>query len=222
MSLNQIFRRALLILPLIFASFLAVAMVYVRLEYSGQWRYIFLVWNLFLAWLPFVFAVLAYRFARHYWLVLPFGFLWLLFLPNAPYMITDLLHLQPLPQVPLWYDVIMIFTFALTGLLLGFLSLYLMQTLVVRRFGPTVGWLFVFATLGLSGLGVYIGRFLRWNSWDLFTDPFYLMQHLIHALLVPLNITAAVIALLLSALFILAYGAFFTIPNLAIEMQREP
>lgn len=207
-----------IVLALLLASGLSVAMLAVRILYSDHLTYIFLVWNLVLAWLPFALALLAYQVRQRTWLMLPLSGLWLLFLPNAPYLITDIMHLRNSSTVPGWYDAIMLFSFALTGLLLGFLSLYLMQSLVVRRFGWRLGWLFVAVMSGLSSLGVYMGRFLRWNSWDIFTDP----VSLFHSLLAPeLFLQAFVVTVLLSLISIFAYVIMVSMPRLSLELVRD-
>ena len=203
---------------LLLASALPIAMLVVRILYTDHITYIFLAWNLFLAWMPFSFALLAHQFSQRIWLLLPLSGMWLLFLPNAPYLITDLMHLDYSSIVPTWYDAIMMFSFALTGLLLGFLSLCLMQSLVVRRFGWRLGWLFAWLVLGLSGLGVYIGRFLRWNSWDIFTSPLTLFNTLLNP---ELFLKAFVVTALLSLLFIFAYVIMVSIPRLSLELIRD-
>lgn len=168
----------LIFLALIFASTVSVLMVFIRLEYSGHYSFFFLIWNLILAWLPFWFALAARRYRAKLPFLIIWGGLWLLFFPNAPYIITDLIHIYPRHGVPVWYDALMIFSFALTGLFLGIVSLAMMHALVVQRLGRKMGWLFVASVLVLSSFGVYIGRFLRWNSWDLFSNPFLLFQDL--------------------------------------------
>ena len=140
------------VIALSLASGLSLSMLLVRIIYTQHLTYIFLAWNLFLAWLPFAFALLAYELREHTWLSWPLSGLWLLFLPNAPYLITDLMHLHYSSIVPVWYDAIMMFSFALTGLLLGFLSLYVMQSLVVRRFGWRLGWLVHVGSERLGGI----------------------------------------------------------------------
>ena len=208
--------KSLIFLSLLFASIVSTGMVVVRISYSGQERYTFLVWNLFLAWLPFIFSWLTYRFHRKQFLCALFGCLWLLFFPNSPYLVTDLIHIEQLGNVPLWYDAFMIFSFALTGLFLGFLSLYLMQALVVRRFGESLSWLFVLSALALSSFGVYIGRFLRWNSWDVFVQPVTLLHDIAYSLVNPsLLLKTAVISLLLTAVFACAYVILFSLPQLS-------
>ncbi|MEW5989426.1 MAG: DUF1361 domain-containing protein [Chloroflexota bacterium] len=185
------------------ASAASTSMVIVRYAFSGQAVYRFLVWNLFLAWLPFCLALAAFRHRRRPLIALGLGFLWLLFFPNAPYIVTDVIHLKPLGHVPLWYDGLMIFSFALTGLLLGFISLAVMQGLVSQQYGRLVGWLFVLFSLGLGSVGVYIGRFLRWNSWDVFFNPLQILYDLLDVLLNPtahrsLYLVSAVLGVILT------------------------
>ena len=130
-------RRALTIPALLAASALCVATVVVREHHTGSDFYRFLVWNLVLAWVPFVLALAAYASARRGASAasVAFGVLWLLFFPNAPYLLTDFIHLQESPTTPLWYDALMLASFAWTGLVLGYASLYLMQMIWERAVG---------------------------------------------------------------------------------------
>jgi uncharacterized membrane protein len=169
-------RQVAVVASLAFATSLCTVMLIVRALYDGRLGYFGLQWNLFLAWLPMLGALVAYnlgkRYGRRAWpLILPFLGLWLLFFPNAPYLLTDFIHLGPAGDVPLWYDLILVITYALTGVFLGLVSLYLMQSLVRRAFGVLKSWIFTLAVLALTGFGVYLGRFPRFNSWDLLTDP---------------------------------------------------
>ena len=163
---------------LLLASGVAVGMLLIRAYFDTGWRYFFLLWNLLLAWLPIGFALLAERWHKQWWLGMPATILWLLFFPNAPYLVTDLMHLQWINGAPIWYDALMIFSFALTGLLLGFVSLSWMQRLVQEKWGMVASWLFAIGSLTAGSFGIYIGRFLRWNSWDLFFHPFSLLANL--------------------------------------------
>jgi uncharacterized membrane protein len=158
------------------ASLVCVLLVAARIAYSDTGRYTSLVWNLFLAWIPFVLAYLAYALSLRkllLYLVLPVtAFLWLIFFPNAPYILTDLHHLaKESTSAPLWYDVIILVWFSWTGLLLGLVSLYLMHDIVQRTFGRLIGWAFILIVSVVSSFGVYLGRFVRFNSWDLLNDP---------------------------------------------------
>src|SRR6202142_2821960 len=158
------------------ASLVCIILVAARIIYSGSNQYINLIWNLFLAWIPFVLAYLAYIFSWRrslMYLVIPsFAFLWLIFFPNAPYILTDFQHLaQESSQVPLWYDVILLIWFSWTGMLLGIVSLNLMQEIIKRQISRWVGWAFVFIVSVFSGVGLYLGRFIRLNSWDVLQNP---------------------------------------------------
>jgi len=206
-------RRGLTIAALLAASALCVATVAVREHHSGSDFYRFLVWNLVLAWVPLVFALAAYAGARRGASVASFvfGVLWLLFFPNAPYLLTDFIHLQETPTTPLWYDALMLASFAWTGLLLGYASLYLMQMIWERAVGA-LSWLGVVAVLALASFGVYVGRFLRFNSWDALVRPRRLAQ-VIHANLEnPLQhprLIASLVALTASLTigYLIVYGA---------------
>jgi uncharacterized membrane protein len=158
------------------ATVFSVAIWRVRADYTGSGRYGFLIWNLFLAWIPFIISYFTYTLThRRRWLyiVIPVAaFFWLIFFPNAPYILTDFQHLANRPaDLPVWYDVMMLIWFAFTGLLLGMVSLFLMQEIIRREFGRWPGWAFVALVTGLSSAGVYMGRFLRWNSWDILLNP---------------------------------------------------
>lgn len=105
-----------------------------------------------------------------------FFFVWLLFLPNAPYILTDLIHLGRHPNVPVWYDLAMLVFCAGAGVMLGYLSLLEVHNLMDGKFGKTTGWAVACGSLMLSGFGVYLGRFLRWNSWNAVTNPLRLAK----------------------------------------------
>jgi uncharacterized membrane protein len=96
---------------------------------------------------------------------------WLLFFPNAPYILTDLIHLTTRAYGPFWVDMVLILLCGFIGLVLGFVSLFLMQGVVTRLWGRVGSWLFVAAVAALSGFGIYVGRFLRFNSWDVIFKP---------------------------------------------------
>ena len=154
-----------------------IALVAARVAYTDSTRHTSLIWNLFLAWIPFILSYLAHALSwKRMWVYLGIpvvAFLWLLFFPNAPYMLTDLQDLArgTGKEAPLWYDVIIVVWCSWTGTLLGVISLYLMQDIISRTFNRWLGWGFVFVISGLSSFGIYIGRFVRLNSWDILQNP---------------------------------------------------
>jgi uncharacterized membrane protein len=166
------------------------ALLLFRFARSGSLALGFLGWNLFLAAVP---AVAAWLFARAMgkesstiekigWFVV-----WLVFLPNAPYIITDFVHLTPRPGIPFWYDTALLVSCAGTGLLLGYTSIADVQLVVARKFSALMGWLSVIAAVLLSGFGIYLGRFLRWNSWDTITSSRQLSLEITDRLMNPLS-----------------------------------
>jgi uncharacterized membrane protein len=167
-------------LAMIFATFLCSALVLTRTLAAetlrqGLMNHGYLVWNLFLAWLPLVFALLACEERnggkKRNWRFLGFAAGWLLFAPNAPYIFTDLVHISLMFTRHYWVDLAVILACALTGLMLWFVSLYLMQDIVAKKYGSATGWGFVATMAGLSSFGIYLGRFARFNSWDIVTKP---------------------------------------------------
>src|SRR5207245_983978 len=102
--------------------------------------------------------------------------LWLLFLPNAPYLLTDFIHLRQWDRMALWFDAVMIGSFGATGLLLGLTSLLIVHAIVTRHLGHVFGWLFAASSLALSAFGIYLGRFGRFNSWDTLFRPGSLLE----------------------------------------------
>ncbi len=157
---------------LVMTSALCACMLVVRAMIYRNFGYWFLGWNLLLAWVPLLAAagavlILDGRSRARPWLALPVLLVWLAFLPNAPYLITDIFHWQRQANWQGWFELLMFVTFAWTGCMLGFASLQLVQQSVGARFGTVAGWLLVLVTSAASGVGVYLGRFLRFNSWDL-------------------------------------------------------
>jgi uncharacterized membrane protein len=156
-----------------------IGLIAFRVHRSGTGYYVFLVWNLFLAGVPLCLstALRALNQMRGWRTlqILCFAF-WLLFLPNAPYILTDLQHLQSPTTMPAWYDIAILVSCAGTGLLLGYLSLIDVQQVITRKFGVACGWLLAFSSLVLTGFALFLGRFLRWNSWDVLVSPGRFLQ----------------------------------------------
>jgi len=207
-------RSVLVLVALLGASVLCIGLLEVRIRETGDDYYRFLVWNLFLAWVPLAFAVPAYFRARRGIgpLVVLLLILWLLFFPNAPYLLTDFIHLQEGPA-PLWYDALMLSAFAWTALLTGFASLYLVQLILRTAFGAVIAWLCVLVVLALSSFGVYIGRFIRFNSWDAVLHPRNVVE-VVHARIIaePPEMAQALAGL--TAFLGVAYLVVYSLANL--------
>ena len=203
------YRESLLLgAVLVVSSVVALGVLALRIAYTGAAGYSFMVWNLFLAWIPLWLAVAIAAVARGgrraYGLVAGLGMVWLLFFPNAPYLLTEFIHLDadyavrerpvrllagvsPGKAAPAWYDAALILMFAWNGLLLAFVSLHLVQRVVRRIAGTAWSWAAAVAVLGLSAFGMSLGRFERWNSWDLLMQPTALLADVMGRVLNPVD-----------------------------------
>ncbi len=203
------------------SSVSSILLVGARVAYSDSGRYTQMIWNLFLAWIPFVLAYLSYALSWKkpllYFIIPVFSILWLIFFPNAPYLITDLQELGGgFGEAPVWYDIMLQFWFSWTGLLLGVVSLYLMQQIVKNIFGKFVGWVFVFTVSVLSSIGVYLGRFLRFNSWDIWQNPIEVLSDSLKLLLAMRPRTIGFVGLF-TVFFVLVYLTLYAFGHLLQE-----
>lgn len=166
----------------------ALVLLFFRMKLTHSPFYLFLVWNLFLAGVPYLITQLLQRSPqlRAIKIVAFLGFTsWLLFLPNSPYIITDLVHLTIDYSSLMWLDLFLVFVFAFNGLLLGLLSMLDMFSIISERYGKRVAQYTLFKVCLLSGYGIYLGRFLRFNSWDITTKPGNLFFQIIESLQEP-------------------------------------
>jgi uncharacterized membrane protein len=164
-------RRTLLALALATAT--ALGLVLVRMAVVGSRGYGFLGWNLFLAWVPLGLSHLAWRWRTAHAGLFALALVgWLVFFPNAPYIVTDLMHLRTTRGAPLWLDGLVVGSAAVAGLFVGLVSLRLVHDAWVTRWGrPRLAWVAAALACYLAALGVYLGRFMRWNTWDLVRKP---------------------------------------------------
>jgi uncharacterized membrane protein len=218
--------RLLVLAALGGASALSLGLELVRELHYGTADFRFLVWNLILAWVPLVFALVVYDGYRHGARLLrlaPALALWLLFLPNAPYIVTDFVHLSADTQASLWLDGVELSAFAWTGMLLGFVSLYLVHAVLRHRLGELAGWGAVLAALALASVGVYLGRVKRWNSWDVLTQPGTKLAELESHLGDPTALAKAFsITIGVTALLVAAYLVFYVLMGARIEPGPVP
>ena len=193
-------------------------LVAVRIGVTGSPFGLFLGWNLVLAAVPLVASTALVRLdgrgGRPGGLV-ALGAVWLLFLPNAPYILTDLVHLRPRGAVPFWYDLALLLSAAGTGLLAGYVSLADVQAVVARRLGAAAAWAAAVAVLFLSAFGVYLGRELRWNSWDVVTAPDVLLVDIASRVLDPFGDLDTVV-------LTVVFGSMLTLGYVALRAVAEP
>ena len=214
-------RRLAVVASLAGLSLFVVGMLAVRMLYTATSVHSWLAWNLFLAWVPFVLALLFYDGQRRGMrapALAVLGALWLAFFPNAPYLITDLKHLGHGAQVPVLYDVLLLSAAAWLGLLLGLSSLFLVHAIARRLVGALDAWALVVAVLALSSFGIYLGRVQRWNSWDVVVHPQSLALQIGGGLLHPLNHPRPLgLTVLLTSFLLVSYLVLYSFARLSPE-----
>lgn len=200
----------------IFFVFIAL-LIAVRIIYSGRLNYLFLVWNLFLAWLPFMISTgfkLLHR-KTMLWKKITLLSTWLIFFPNALYIITDLIHLEQDTNIPKWFDAILIFTSSVVGLIMAFISLFRAEAFLLKQFENVTVNKMIPAILFLGSFGVYLGRFLRWNSWDIVKDPLGLAAEIGERFIFPLQHTRTWgVTFILTTFFYLLYLLIKKMPDM--------
>jgi uncharacterized membrane protein len=150
----------------------SIALLHLRFEWAQSPSFAYLYWNLALAWVPYLFSLAALcPSCRRSWTSVPLAGVTLLFLPNAPYLVTDFVHLRDRADFPEFADALMLLTFAATGWFLGLMSLHIWRRIVETQLGSSTSRVFLVLAAFATGFGVYLGRFLRWNSWDPVREP---------------------------------------------------
>ncbi len=161
-----------------------------RIYITGDITFLFLVWNLFLAFIPFAITQwLSFnsRVTESKVKLAAILFLWLLFIPNSFYILTDLFHLDNFDTAPKWFDLLLIFSFAWNGIVLGIVSIRSIEMILEKITGRGFSLFIVFTVMWLNAFGIYIGRYLRFNSWDVIAQPFSLFKEMFEVLFHPLE-----------------------------------
>ena len=236
---------------LLIFSIMSVILVIIRIQYSNSIYYLFMIWNLILAWIPLGLSfainaiiernrplendiqtenkkkqnkeelrskkIISSKISKTPFkviIVIILFIIWLLFFPNTLYIVTDLFHLNTsyYVEVPRWYDLILLMSFVWSGLLLGFMSLNMIHTIIHRYKGRIWGWISVALIILVSSLGIYIGRYERWNSWDVFLSPQELFVDIFTKILNPLTYPGIYgVTIVFSVFFFMSYLIYLNI-----------
>ncbi|UAB75831.1 DUF1361 domain-containing protein [Mesoflavibacter sp. SCSIO 43206] len=196
----------------IFSTFIGLSVfslfiLMIRMKLTGSYYYLFLVWNLFLAFIPFAISTyLSFQQKLNNITIIIISMVWLLFLPNAPYIVTDLFHLQYSHPNRIWLDVLTISAFAVTGMYFFYQSLLTMETIFKKKFGKTTSTYITPLLIVLVAFGVYLGRYLRFNSWEIISQPLSIFESITSIIFNP---KTHYNALLFTALFALFLAVFY-------------
>ncbi len=160
----------------------AILFVAFRIWYTTSNAYSMLLWNLFLALIPYgvsQWLQLRPALASNKTLFVFFFAVWLAFVPNTFYLATDMYHLGEVSGISLWYDLIMLILFAWIGIYVGFVSMLQMESLTICYWGQFWKRAFMPIMIVLNAIGIYLGRVLRFNSWDVIHEPMQLVGALV-------------------------------------------
>lgn len=198
----------------VFLIFIA-GLILARIAYSGNIRYVSMCWNIFLAWIPYILSCYFYDYqAKATWKQLFLFASWLLFFPNALYIVTDLIHLEEATHVPLWYDAVLLFASSFIGIMMAFVSLHKAEYLLNRFFSKQVVAASIPLILFLASFGVYLGRFQRWNSWDVIHNPVGLGLDIFNRFVSPVDhMKTWAITIIFTVLYSLLYFLIRIIPQ---------
>jgi uncharacterized membrane protein len=175
-------------LMLFLTSFMGCLMIFIRKFIIGEAWYSFLIWNLFLSWIPYILSVVLYivfykkRIKIKKILFFLLGIMWIVFYPNSPYMVTDFIHIKNFDSVLMWYDFIVFSLFIFTSFFMGFISLFIVFKILKNIYNSYISFLIIFAILFLTSYGIYLGRVTRRNSWDLIFNYKILIQTIIDSI----------------------------------------
>lgn len=190
-------------------SFVAILINIARLDMWGTTNLLYLIWNLFLAWIPYFISA---SFIKPEMKKSSFALLfmvWILFLPNAPYLVTDVLHIAKSTPAFIWYDSLVFFLFGWIGLMLGLISMMHIHGYLKNIFNKTWSEFSMFFVCLVSSLGIYLGRFERWNSWDVVADPFKIIKHSTRISSEVVHTKTGIIFILVFTIFLYAVYRFF-------------
>ena len=206
-------RRIAVVGSLALLSLFTLAMLAFRVAYTRTGDHTWIAWNLVLAWVPFALALVIYERAPSAprMQLAGLGALWLLFFPNAPYILTDLKHIGVGGKVPILYDVLLLSAAAWTGLLLGLTSLFLIHAVARRLLGASNAWALVVGVLTVSSFGIYLGRVQRWNSWDVFLRPGALLGDVLESF----HVRPIALTVLLTSFLFVSYLVFYSFARLS-------
>ncbi len=207
---------------LVFSSLISIGLFVGGAFQNGNLTYSYMFWNLFLAWLPLILVVSLLRFIKtrrwSSWPGIGLSLLWLIFLPNSFYMVSDLIHLQDEPRADVLFDAVMLTSFVINGLILGYISLYLFHLQLKRRLPATTARNMVGIILLLCSFAIYLGRELRWNTWDVIFNPAGILFDISDRIVKPA--TYPEMFVVTGIFFVLLAGLYYVLWNIVGVVRR--
>lgn len=216
-----------LLVTLSASMLVSVLLLVVRMIVAGNTRFMFMIWNLFLAWLPVLFA-LGFRlnlkkYRLQSWQNLGLLALWLGFLPNSFYLISDLIHIQSSGEAIVLYDIAMMMSFILNGLILGYISIFIVHNQLLRKLSDRVVLAVLAFVFMACSFAIYLGRYLRWNTWDIILNPAGLLFDVSERVVNPvLHIQTYIVTLTFFVLLSSTYAVVYQLTKILSQSAHKP
>lgn len=216
MKSTNLFNRLLTV----FFIFIGLLIAF-RVFYTHSLVHVFLSWNIFLAWIPYMLSNYFVEVTKKTkWKQFFLFFSWLIFFPNSLYIVTDLIHMEENTDIPVWYDAVLLFASSFIGIMMAFVSLRKVEYFLRSIFSRKAVAFFIPAILFISSFGVYLGRFQRWNSWDIIKDPLALAMDIMSNFINPIhNYKTWAITVLFTGIYTLLYFFLKILPQ-AFESEK--
>ena len=199
---------------LILLALLSLGLILLRVKFTREIYLLFLIWNLFLAYIPYFLSSKINTLVPGTFSFYSMGIIWLLFLPNSFYLITDFVHLHHFNRYQYLFDVLLLSSFTIAGLYSGILSLFDMHLLLQMKYNLRKSWLLIAGIIYLSAFGIYLGRILRFNSWDIIRHPFTLFYNSWKSIQ---NCETLLFTLVLGTLILIIYSILYSFNNNKIK-----
>lgn len=202
------------LVALVVSNLVSACLLLVRFAAAQNMRYWFLVWNVFLGWIPLGLVMLLRKRLETSrwtsWQNIVISIAWLGFLPNSFYIVTDFIHLHPSGEVSVLFDVVLMTSFTFNGFVAGFASLYIMHKLLIKRFRRQQAHAIIAGIIVLCSFAIYLGRDLRWNTWDILINPAGILFDVSERVINPLThaevfSTTALFTLLIGSIYIVVW-----------------
>jgi uncharacterized membrane protein len=207
---------------LIISNLTSVLLLMIRIEQSHSLRYWFLLWNLVLAWVPLgMVLILRERLKISRWLTwqnILLVVLWLGFLPNSFYLVSDLIHLRVTGEVSILFDAVMFMSFIFNGFVAGFASVYIMHQMMLKKIDKIQTHCFIGLVFLACSFAIYLGRDLRWNTWDILVNPAGILFDVSERVINPLTHSevfsvTALLFMLLGSMYVVIWQSVAAIRN---------
>ncbi len=201
-------------LLIVFFAFIG-SLIAFRIFYTGSFQHLFMSWNIFLAWIPYALSGYFTEVQKKaIWKQMFLFCSWLLFFPNALYIVTDLIHIEENKDIPVWYDAVLLFASSFLGIILAFVSLRKTESFLIHHFSKRTVAILIPAIIFISSFGVYLGRFERWNSWDVVNDPVALAVNILGNFISPVdNYKTWAITILFTGIYSMLYFFLKILPK---------